>query len=397
VRVLVLTWVLVVGAALAAGYGVAQAASRALSAQAVVAATVKVPPGEDHQCIVGAPPKVGSAGGSGGGSTAGLDWSALRNPVLSSPTHGYKDQALQWSGGRWHMLFSDMTATSTASGVEFDVAQATSPNLVTWSAPTVIARNAASPDIVREPTGQFVVTYQTQGAHSQLEYRVSASPTLRHWSSARALGHGLAARMIDGALAFTGDGVILGFKAGTTTQHFEIAWAPSLNGHFHVIGRPDITYFNDTVENYEFLTIHGVWHLVATSNTLDEPLIYTIGPGNPSHAATWLGWRNGHQLMIPAQTFNSGTGIPSVDYETANSAFLCVGPGGENYLTYAGSTELTSFGGWGHAAIGIARSRGLTGWQVPVVASEPVNSVGTAPAGAASAAAESVAAEPAPG
>ena len=32
--------------------------------------------------------------------------------------------------------------------------------------------------------------------------------------------------MIDAALAFTGHGVILGFKAGTTTQHFEIAWAP---------------------------------------------------------------------------------------------------------------------------------------------------------------------------
>jgi hypothetical protein len=41
-----------------------------------------------------------------------------------------------------------------------------------------------------------------------------------------------------------------------------------------------------------------------------------------------------------------------------------VGPGGEDYLTYAGSTELSAFGGWGHARIGIARSDNLTNWQV---------------------------------
>ena len=63
--------------------------------------------------------------------------------------------------------------------------------------------------------------------------------------------------MIDGALAFTGNGVILGFKAGTTTQHFEIAWAPSLSGTFHLVGRPDIVLYNDTVENYEFVTVDG--------------------------------------------------------------------------------------------------------------------------------------------
>jgi hypothetical protein len=54
-----------------------------------------------------------------------------------------------------------------------------------------------------------------------------------------------------------------------------------------------------------------------------------------------------------------------VGYEHANSAFLCVGPGGEDYLTYAGSTELSSYGGWGHARIGIARSSNLVDWQVP--------------------------------
>ena len=43
-----------------------------------------------------------------------VDWPALTNPVLSYPTIGVKDQALQWSGGSWHMLFSDMTQTDVA-------------------------------------------------------------------------------------------------------------------------------------------------------------------------------------------------------------------------------------------------------------------------------------------
>ena len=98
-------------------------------------------------------------------------------------------------------------------------------------------------------------------------------------------------------LAFTGHGVILGFKAGTTTQHFEIAWAPSLTGTFRVVGRPDIVVYNDTVENYEFVTVDGAWRLVATSNTLDQPFLFTLGPGDPATPSTWLHWSAGQQLV----------------------------------------------------------------------------------------------------
>lgn len=305
--------------------------------------------GHDHDCIVGRPPRH-------------IDWAALRNPILSYPANGVKDQALQWSGGSWHMLFSDMTATRSPPYVRFDVAEATSPDLRRWSAPRVIATNAASPDIVRDPAGKFVVTYQTARG---LEYRISTSPALRNWSHPHPLAHGLAGRMIDGALAFTGKGVVLGFKAGTSSQHFEIAWAPSLSGRFRLVGRPDIVLYGDTVENYEFLTVGGVWHLVATSNTLDQPFLFSIAAGNPSVPATWLRWSSGTQLMVPSEPFDRGSGISSVSYEHANSAFLCVGPGGEDYLTYAGSSELTAYGGWGHARIGIARSSDLVHWEVP--------------------------------
>jgi hypothetical protein len=329
---------------------VVAAGSRGGGGAGAASATDKVvAPGHDHDCIVGRPPDQ-------------IGWAALGNPILSYPGHGVKDQALQWSGGSWHMLFSDLTATRSAPHVRFDVAVADSPDLRHWSAPRVIATNAASPDIVRDPAGNFVVTYQTPGG---LEYRISSSPTLTSWSQAYPLAHGLAGRMIDGALAFTGNGVILGFKAGTTSQHFEIAWAPSLSKPFRMVGQPDIVLYNDTVENYEFLTVGGVWRLVATSNTLDQPLMFTLGAGDPSVAATWLNWNSGTQLVVPNEAFNSASGISSVSYEHANSAFLCVGPGGEDYLTYAGSTELTAYGGWGHARVGIARSVDLVHWGIP--------------------------------
>ena len=320
-----------------------------LAASSGPAGAATVAPGEDHDCIVGSPP-------------ASIDWSALANPVLSYAAVGVKDQALQWSGGAWHMLYSDMTETKAAPHVAFSVAVSTSPDLQRWSSPRVIADNAASPDIVRSPSGAFIVTYQTPLG---LAYRTASDASLQSWSAPHPLGRGLAHRMIDAALAFTGHGVILGFKAGTTTQHFEIAWAPSLSGTFRLVGQPDIVVYNDTVENYEFLTVDGAWHLVATSNTLDQPFLFTLGPGDPTTPSTWLRWSAGQQLSVPGEAFNSGAGLSSVGYEHANSAFLCVGPGGEDYLTYAGSTELTQFGGWGHARIGLARSNDLVHWQVP--------------------------------
>jgi hypothetical protein len=354
-------WRLVVAATVAGLSGVVvvagnfpgSAASAKASASIAASTTTVVGPGHDHDCVVGKPPP-------------SVDWAALHNPVLSYGSIGVKDQALQWSDGAWHMLFSAMTRTHSAQHVRFDVAVARSSDLRHWSAPTVIATDAASPDIVRDPAGRFVVTYQTQnGGSSSLEYRLAESDSLGTWSRAYPLGPGLAGRMIDGALAFTGNGVILGFKAGTTSQHFEIAWAPSLSGQFHVVGQPDVVLYGDTVENYEFLTIGGVWHLVATSNTLDQPFIFTLGAGDPANPPTWLHWSAGQELMVPSQTFDSGSGVSSVNYEHANSAFVCVGPHTEDYLTYAGSTELTDFGGWGHARIGIARSNDLVHWQVP--------------------------------
>jgi len=106
---------------------------------------------------------------------------------------------------------------------------------------------------------------------------------------------------------------------------------------------------------------------VATSNNLDQPWIFTLA-GDPDTPSGWLRWTDGYELDVPSEAFNSGTGLSGVGYEHANSAFVCdasAQPGHFTYLLYAGSDELTQFGGWGHAAIGVARSTDLIHWQVP--------------------------------
>jgi hypothetical protein len=177
--------------------------------------------------------------------------------------------------------------------------------------------------------------------------------------------------MIDGAFVFTGHELLIGFKYSSPTQPavFEIARSTtgSPAGPWKLVGRPDIEVNNDTVENYEFMMAAGRWHLMATSNTLDQPWLFTL-VGNPDRPSGWLQWTGGVQLQVPSEAFNSAPGISSVTYEHAYSAFLCAAgsrPGDYTYLLYAGSNELTQFDGWGHAKIGIARSTDLVHWQVP--------------------------------
>jgi hypothetical protein len=325
-----------------------------------------VPVGADHACVVPdrPPPPVA--------------WSELRNPLLSEPGAAVKDQALVWAAGRWHLLFSDVTgSTPQPDHQDWHIATAESSDLVHWSHPVPWSPQPggmASPDLVRAPDGTFVATYDSPpGEHGRTQAKLydRTSRDLVHWSAPHRLAPRLypspTVRMIDPALAWTGAGLMLAYKVGTTSQPqaFEIARSASgsLTGPWQVVGRPDIRIDGDTVENYELLTLGGVWHLVATSNTLDQPWLFTLG-GDPGDPASWLRWQDGTELDVPAEPWNSGKGISSVGYEHANSAFLCQ-DGGTYYLTYAGSTDLTSFGGWGHAAIGIARSTDLVHWLAP--------------------------------
>jgi hypothetical protein len=330
--------------------------------------------GGAHACIV-----------TGPGRPA-IDWSHIVNPILSYPSAGAKDEALIWTAGRWHMLFSYLTADpSLPGGVHWNIATATSSDLRHWSAASPWPRQAgvlgvASPDIVREPGGPYLVTYQSDpgeahppGRQDRLYYRTSKD--LSAWSAPHRLAQSLAPspqdRMIDGALVLTGQQLLLGFKFSSPAQPqvFEMARSVTgtVQGPWEMVGRPGISVNGDTIENYEFVKADGAWRLVATSNNLDQPWLFTLS-GDPHTAAGWLHWGGGHQLDVPSEPFNSGPGISSIGYEHANSAYVCDAsslPGRFYYLLYAGSSELTRFGGWGHAEIGVARSTDLIHWHVP--------------------------------
>lgn len=328
--------------------------------------------GAGHACVVGGPPTVA--------------WTALRNPVLADPSAGIKDEAVVWVDGHWNALFSYVTEDPTApGGVRWDIATSTSPDLGHWSAVAPWPRQpgvlgVASPDVARDRTGRFVVTYQSDpgagppaGTQARLFYRTSGD--LRQWSPPHPLAQNLAPspgdRMIDGALVSTGRQLLLGFKFSSPTQPdvFELARSTSggPQGPWALVGRPDISVNGGTVENGEFVRVSGRWHLMATSDNLDQPWLFTLA-GNPDRPEGWLRWTAGYPLTVPGQAFDTGPGISSLGFEHANSAFLCAAgdsPGNEVYLFYAGSSELTQFGGWGHAMIGVARSRDLVHWQVP--------------------------------
>ena len=288
-----------------------------------------------------------------------------------------------WFDGLWHLVFSYVrNDPSLPGGVYWDIATSSSKNMSSWTKPVAWPAQpgtlgVAGPQLVRDPQGQFVVTYQsdpgqTDGAQDRLYYRTTTDFVT--WSGphplAQSLGPAAADRMIDGSLAWTGRGLILGYKAGgeDSPQAFEVAWSPSgsLMGPWKYIGKPDIQVNNDTVERYEFLNVAGSWHLMATSNNLDQPWLFKLA-GDPDVASGWLDWSGGYELAIPKAAWDTGPGISSIGYEWANASFLCdaTGTDGYYYVLYAGSKELTQFGGWGHAEIGIARSRNLVNWQVP--------------------------------
>jgi hypothetical protein len=304
-----------------------------------------------------------------------VHWSTLSNPLLTEPDAAVKDEAVAWVGGRWHLLASYLTATSAASsgGAAWHIASFTSPDLRHWSTPSVWPTQVgtlgvASPDIVQDPHGTFVVTYQSDpgekgGGADQLYYRTSRD--LTHFSRPRPLAHGLATRMIDGALVYTRHGLVLGYKAGVAgqTQQFRLARSSSgsLDGPWHRLGAPAIHVVGGTIENEEFVDAGGKWRLVATSNNLDQPWIFTL-EGDPATGAGWLHWDQGRELAVPGQAWDHGPGVSSLGFEQDNSAYLCV-DGATDLLFYAGSPDLTSFGGWGHASIGVARSTDLLHWS----------------------------------
>jgi hypothetical protein len=306
---------------------------------------------------------------------ATVDWAHLHNPIVSAVDHTVKDAALVAADGTWFTAFSAVDTKGVwRIGIEH------STNLRGWSPMTFMPHDAAvegeaSPDVVRAPDGKFVITYQSfvhdvRGGLAKLYYRTTTDFT--HFSPAHQLLRPVLTaptdRVIDAALAWTPAGLLLGFKTGSEVQAFELARSTSgtLDGPWQVIGKPDISVFGDTIENYQFIRIDGRWKLLATSNVLDRPFLFDL-VGDPSLPNGWLRWSKGRQLDVPREAWNAGTGLTGTTMEHANCAYLVDrrSSDGYFYLLYEDAPEKSSFGGEGHGVLAIARSTDLVHWSVP--------------------------------
>jgi hypothetical protein len=349
-----------------------------LAATLTALALVTIGPAVGDNATRPGAPWPGSQGCLGSG-TASVAWAKLRNPILSYDSSAVRDPGVRVLGGTWHVFFT----SAVGSGPQWRIASVTSADLNEWSSLTVWpdqsgTAGVASPDITRAPRSAYVVTYESNPRETdppgqdKIYYRTSSD--LQHWSAPRRLAASIhptpSERLIDPALAWTHHGVYLGYKYGDrdAQQHFEIAWSPSgsLDGPWQFVGRPNISVYDDTIENYQFFVVDGVWHLLATSNNLDRPWLFTM-TGNPDVPDGWLQWSQGRELEVPAEAWNRAVGIPSVDFEQENSAYLCDASAvdGYFYLFYVGTNELRTYGGWGHTKLGVARSTDLINWEVP--------------------------------
>jgi hypothetical protein len=309
-----------------------------------------------------------------------IAWSRLHNPLFGARDRAVKDPALVATGGGWVLLYSQVDTHGN-----WRIGIARSHDLSAWSRPTTLPHDPAtegeaSPDVVRTPDGTFVVTYQSfvhdrAGGQAKL-YATTTTDFASFSPPIRLLANVLdtpADRLIDPALVYSPAGLLLGFKVGTTdagaTQHFELARSPSgaLAGPWQIVGRPDITVYADTIENYQFLDIAGHHALLATSNQLDRPELFRL-TGVATDPRGWLHWSPARELAVPQEAWNPGTGVTGSTFEHANCAFL-VGGGAElsgySYLVYGDSPALTTFGGAGPARLAIARSTDLVHWSVP--------------------------------
>jgi hypothetical protein len=306
-------------------------------------------------------------------------WATLRNPILSNAGYAVKDPALVAFDGGWVMLYSRVDRVGT-----WRIGIARSSDLRVWSGFTTMPHDPAtsgeaSPDVTRKPDGSYVVTYQSSrhdrgGGESKVYARTTTD--FRTFSAPIRLAANLhnraGDRLIDAALAWSPAGLLLGYKLGTTTgnqpQHFEIARSQTgtLAGPWQLIGRPHITVYGDTVENYQFFQLDRRWMLLATSNQFDRPELFQL-VGNPLQPSGWLDWSLDRELRVPQERWNTGRGVTGATFEHANCAFLIdrQAVDGHFYLVYSDASEMSSFDMQGHAVIAIARSTDLEHWTLP--------------------------------
>ena len=323
-----------------------------------------------------------------------LDWSRLRNPVLSDPDWSLKDACVHYHAGLFHLFTSAFNEErSTVIGITTPDFQTYTKTGLCLTGPELEAVGICSPNIT-VAGDRFLLTLNTWGQRpprlNQLYYL--ESPDLRHWSAPRPLAGNLTAghRCIDLALAGAPGQWIGIWKEGSRTR---IATAAQLDGDWQFLGTGDLLFERAMPsrdpkiihENFQFLMLDGVWHLLSTDYPPHHPWLYRRAGDD------WTHWVDGRRLLIPSERFNSIPAAlaapkltPCWDNPAAghivdgldNAAFLCDwrDSDGHFYLLYAGKNEdgrdrfngTASDGPWprGWNKLALARSRDLQTWTV---------------------------------
>jgi hypothetical protein len=293
-------------------------------------------------------------------------WAAVRNPILGYDDRSIKDAYMVRHEGTWFFGYSEASDNPFRFRLGFASTKdfRTFTRMETLDAPET--GGLASPTVVRAPDGRFVMTYNSHtsdvgGALNKLYYRTSTD--LRTWSPPTRIhvegADADADRLIDAAIAFASSGAYLFFKREQTATVAHSA-SGSIDGPWTILG----ALSPKALENFQPIRIDGQWFLLGTTIPLiHRPALHRLA-GDEKDPQSFRSWTLVRELEIAEQSWNTG---PAFGYERANAAFLADdrATDGFFYLLFAGSTDIESFNGRGHARLGLARSRDLITWELP--------------------------------
>jgi hypothetical protein len=309
---------------------------------------------------------------AGAGSKSFLNWKDLRNPVLSYPHWSIKDCAMAWRDGTFYVFFSAFYLDH--GRVRSHVVEVSTKNFKIYSNPIFNFDGEkagwvgmCSPD-VQKLGNSWELSFNSWGDDPKRPDQpfYMTSRDLVHWSRRHRLATNLTAgrRVIDLSVTRTGQGYYAVWRQGREGNarriHPRFAAARKLSGPWHFVGSGYVELRmadgkeNGMIhENYEFLRIGGVLHMLSNDylgNAGGEYLYTLLNPAQP------LLWGKGFELAIPDQSFNRMvrcTAAALYDWRKRDGYF---------YFLYAGRNEERTYLHRGWNRLGLARSKDLIHW-----------------------------------
>lgn len=198
-----------------------------------------------------------AAGPVSGQERAFLRWTELRNPIYSHPGWPVKDPTVAYRQGWFYLFFcafffDDGQERCHVVAVKTQDLRSYSEALFVLSGKDEGWLGVCSPDLARIGD-RYYLTYNSwgdqRGRPNQLFYGVSHDPDAWTFGQKLAVELTRGKRAIDAALTYHGGRFYLLWKERQTPQ---MAWAESLDGEWHHLGRPGSGWF----ENAEIVDIN---------------------------------------------------------------------------------------------------------------------------------------------